>query len=86
VRRVHYATTVVACLWLTAALWLVFSNATAGDVRPVGAIAEFLDRMPSAVGTPIFILLWIVFLLGWLVLLIFGVRPLFRRRSNSNSQ
>jgi uncharacterized membrane protein len=45
---------------------------TGRDVYPVGAIARFLDKVPSVVGTPIYILLWIVFLLGWLVLLAFG--------------
>ena len=82
-KRVHFAMTAVAFIWLSLALWLVFSGTTGRDVYPVGAIAKFLDKVPSVVGTPIFILLWIVFLLGWLVLLTFGVRPLFRRRSKT---
>jgi hypothetical protein len=80
VKQVHYVMTTVALLWLSAVLWLVFSDAMATDVSRVGAIAGFLHKVPAVVGTPIFILLWIVFLLGWLVLLTFGVRPLFRRR------
>jgi hypothetical protein len=81
VKGVHFAMTAVASVWLSLALWLVFSGTTGRDVYPVGAVAKFLDKVPSVVGAPIFILLWIVFLLGWLVLLTFGVRPLFRRRS-----
>jgi hypothetical protein len=80
-RRIHYAMIVGAALWLAAALWLIFSNAVGRDVYPVSTIAKFLDKVPSVVGTPIFILLWIMFLLGWLVPLIFGVSPLFRRKS-----
>ena len=80
-KRIHFAMTAVAFVWLSLALWLVFSGTTGRDVYPVGAVAKVLDKVPSIVGTPIFILLWIVFLLGWLVLLTFGVRPLFRRRS-----
>jgi len=37
----------------------------------------------SLASTPIFIVLWLGFLLGWLVLVIFGAMPLFRRRPNS---
>jgi hypothetical protein len=70
-------------LWLSAVLWLTISNAIAREMRPIGAVAEVLDKLPTAVSTPIFILLWFVFLLGWMGLLIFGARPLFRRKSNS---
>jgi hypothetical protein len=81
VNRVHFTMTAVAFVWLSLALWLVFSGTTGRDVYTVGAIAKFLDKVPSVVSTPIFILLWIVFLLGWLVLLTLGLRPLVRRRS-----
>jgi len=82
VRRVHYAMIAVALLWISAVLWLVISSAIPREIRPIGAIAETLDRLPPAVGTSMFILLWFVFLLGWIVLLIFGTRPLFQSRSN----
>ena len=80
-KRIYYTMIVSSVLWLAAVLWLIFSNAVGRDIYPVGTIARFLDKVPSVVGTPIFIFLWIVFLLGWLVLLMFGVRPLFRRKS-----
>jgi hypothetical protein len=83
VRRLHYAMVADGLVWLSAVLWLVISNAIAREFRPVGMIADFLDKLPSAVGTPIFILLWLVFLLGWVVPLSLGARPLFKRRPNS---
>jgi hypothetical protein len=83
VKRLHYAMIAGGLVWLIAVLHLTISNAIAREIRPIGTIAEFLDKFPPAVGAPIFILLWIVFLLGWMVLLILGARPLFRRRSNS---
>jgi hypothetical protein len=70
-----------AFLWAWAVLWLVISKATAREFRPVGALAGFLDRLPEAIDTPIFVLLWIGFLGGWLVPLTYGVRPLIRRAS-----
>jgi hypothetical protein len=70
-------------LWLSLVLWLIISDAIAREVRPIGAVAEVLDKLPTAVSTSIFIVLWFVFLLGWIVLLIFGARPLFSRRSHS---
>jgi hypothetical protein len=70
-------------VWLSAVVWLITSNAIAREIRPIGAIAELLDKLPTAVSAPIFIVLWFVFLLGWILLVIFGVRPLITRRSNS---
>jgi hypothetical protein len=63
-------------------LWLGISSAIARKIRPIGAIAETLDRLPPAVAASMFILLWFAFLLGWIVLLIFGTRPLFESGSN----
>jgi hypothetical protein len=83
VKRVHYAMVAGGLVWLSAVLWLIISNGIAREIRPIGGMAEFLDKLPPALGTPISILLWFVFLLGWIVLLIFGTRPLLRRRSNS---
>jgi hypothetical protein len=83
VKRLHYAMVAGGLVWLNAVLWLVISNAIAREFRPVGMIAEFLDKLPSAVGIPIFILLWLVFLLGWVVPLSLGARPLFKRKPNS---
>ena len=82
-KRLHYAMLAGGLLWLSVVLWLIISDAIAREIRPIGAVAEVLDKLPTAVSTPIFIVLWFVFLLGWIVLLIFGARPLFSRRSNS---
>ena len=80
-KRTHYAMLVGAMLWLGMVVWYVVSNAIARDLPPVGAIAHVLDRLPDAVRVPMFILMWLPFLLGWIVLLIFGARPLFAHRS-----
>ena len=82
-KRLHYAMLAGGLLWLSAVLWLIISNAIAREIRPIAAVADVLDKLPTAVSTPIFIVLWFVFLLGWAVLLIFGAGPLFSRRSNS---
>jgi hypothetical protein len=83
VKRLHYAMLAGGLLWPSVVLWLIISEAIAREIRPIGAIAEVFDKLPTAVSTPIFTVLWFVFLLGWIVLLIFGARPLFSRRSNS---
>ena len=82
-KRLHYAMLAGGLLWLSVVLWLIISDAIAREIRPIGAVAEVLDKLPTAVSTPIFTVLWFIFLLGWILLLIFGARPLFRRRSNS---
>ena len=82
-KRLHYAMVVGGLLWFSIVLRLIISHAIAREIRPIGAIAEALDKLPTAVSAPMFILLWFVFLLAWIVLLIFGVMPLFRHRSNS---
>jgi hypothetical protein len=48
---------------------------------PLRVIANFLDRLPTAVGNATFIFLWIVFLFGWAALVGIGAMRLFRRRS-----
>jgi hypothetical protein len=83
VKRIHYAMLIVGLLWLSAVLSLVVSNAIVREIPPIGAIAGILDRLPPLIRDPIFALLWIVFLLGWTLLLIFSARPLVRRNANS---
>jgi len=83
VKRFDYAMIAFGLAWLGVVLWVIVSNTIVREIRPIGAIAEFLDNFPAAVRSSIFVLLWLVFLLGWIVLLIFGARPLFTRRSNS---
>jgi hypothetical protein len=48
---------------------------------PLGVIARFLDRLPTAVGNPTFIFLWAIFLLGWAALVGVGAWKLMRWRS-----
>lgn len=73
----------IACslVWLSAVLWLIESNVVVREIRPIGAIAELLDKLPEPVNTPIFLFLWFSFLLGWLVLLVWGAKGILKRRS-----
>jgi hypothetical protein len=83
-KRANYAMLVCALLWLGMVVWLIATNAIAREIPPVGAIAQVLDRLPEAVGDPIFVLMWLTFWLGWLPLLIIGTTPLFMRRSKNS--
>lgn len=80
-KGVHRVMIASSLLWLAAVVWLITTNAIAREIHPIGAIADFLDKLPPVVGGLIFILLWFIFLLGWIAPLTLGVRPLFRRRS-----
>ncbi|MGO9323921.1 MAG: hypothetical protein ACLP07_05120 [Terracidiphilus sp.] len=83
-KRANYAMLVCALLWLGMVVWLVASNVIAREIPPVGAIAQVLDRLPEAVRDPIFALMWLTFLLGWIAFLVLGTMPLFMRRSKNS--
>ena len=59
-KRFHHAMVTGGLAWLGAVLWLVASHAIAREIRPIRAIADFLDKLPTAVSTPIFIVGWFV--------------------------
>jgi len=82
VKLAHYVLLTIGLGWLVADLCLVVSNLILRETR-IGVVATFLDKLPPAVGTPIFIFLWITLLFGWLILIGLGVSPLFRRRKAS---
>ena len=69
--------------WLSLVLWLIKSNAIAREIRPVVEIANFLDKLPEVVNTPIFLLLWFIFLCGWLVLLVWAARGLMTKKDSA---
>jgi threonine/homoserine/homoserine lactone efflux protein len=77
-KRIHAVLLIVGGGWLAVVVWVVVSSVILRETR-LGALAQFLDRFPPVVGTPIFILLWAIFFLGWAVLVGFGLRPLLRR-------
>jgi hypothetical protein len=77
-KPIHYVSLTIGLVWLAADVRLVVSNIILRET-PVGMVATFLDKLPPKVSDPIFIFLWITLLLGWLVLVGFGVKPLFRR-------
>jgi hypothetical protein len=67
--------------WLAFVIYFMISKVVLRET-PLGAIAKFLDKLPTAVGNPVFIFLWIVFLLGWAALVGIGARKLLRWRSS----
>jgi hypothetical protein len=68
--------------WLAGALWMIVGNVVLRETR-LGFIAQFLDKLPPTIAKPIFILLWIVTLFGWVVPLTMGVKGLLHKeRSN----
>ena len=80
-KALHYAMIACGLIWLSAVLWLITSNVIVREIRPIGAIAGFLDKLPEPVSTPIFLFLWFGFLMGWLVLLVWGAKSMIRRGS-----
>jgi hypothetical protein len=66
-KRIHAVLLLVGGSWLAVALWVVLSSVILRETR-LGVLAQLLDRLPSAVGTPIFISLWSFLLFGWLFL------------------
>jgi hypothetical protein len=66
--------------WLAADVYIMEGHVVLRETR-LGVIAQFLDKLPTRVGNPIFLLLWIVLLLGWSVPLILGFRRLRHKHS-----
>jgi hypothetical protein len=60
-------------VWLAAVLNLMVGNVILRETR-LGPIARFLDKMPTVIANPIFLLLWAIVLLGWSVPLVLGFR------------
>ena len=67
--------------WLAAVVYLIVGNVVLREIR-LGAIAQFLDRLPLRIANPIFVILWGITLFGWMVPLIFGFRLLFHQQSS----
>ena len=78
-KLIHSVLLLVGGGWLAFVLWVVLANVILRETH-LGIVAQFLDRLPPAISAPLFILLWAVFLLGWAVLIGFGLKPLLRRR------
>jgi hypothetical protein len=78
-KRIHAVLLIVGGSWLAVVLWVVLSNVILRETH-LGIIASILDKLPPAVGVPLFVLFWAVFLIGWAVLVGFGLRPMLRTR------
>jgi hypothetical protein len=68
----------VGCCWLAATVYLMARNVSLRET-PLGAVAKILDRLPTVIGNPIFILLWLAFLFGWTFPIGSGAWKLLRR-------
>ena len=60
-------------VWLAVDVNLMVGNVALRETR-LGAIARLLDKMPSIIANPVFILMWAIMLLGWSVPLVLGFR------------
>lgn len=78
-KRIHAVLLIVGGSWLALALWVVVSKVILRETR-LGVVAQLLDKLPPAVGMLIFTLFWAILLLGWAVLVGFGLRPLLRKQ------
>jgi hypothetical protein len=84
-KRIHVMLLIAGMSWLALALWVVVSSVILRETR-LGVIAHLLDKLPPVLGTPIFILFWAFLLLGWAVVVGFGLRPLLRRQAVRRAQ
>jgi hypothetical protein len=75
-----FAFVFLGCSWLASDLYLMVGNVILRETR-LGVIANLLDRLPTALGTPIFIFLWLIGLFGWIVPLALGLKHLVRGRA-----
>jgi hypothetical protein len=77
-KRIHAILLGVGVSWLAVVLWIVFSNVILRETR-LGPVAQRLDALPPAIGTPIFFLIWAILLGGWVPLVVLGLRPIVRK-------
>ena len=78
-KRIHSMLLAVGLAWFAVFLWVVGSGVILRETR-LGVIARFLDKLPTAIGTSIFALLYYIFLFGWIVLIGVALEPLVRKR------
>ena len=81
-KRIHAVLLVIGLSWLALALWVVASSVILRETR-LGLVAQLLDKLPPLIGTPIFFLLWVILLLGWVFPVGLGLRPIVQKQ-NSN--
>jgi hypothetical protein len=81
-KRIHSISMVVGLCWLAILLWIISSHVILRETS-LGFVARYLDKLPPAIGTPVFFVLWAILLLGWVFLLGFGLSPLVRRQDSN---
>jgi len=77
-----FALIALGCSWLACDLYLMAGKIILRETR-LGLIARFLDRLPTLVSGPIFLLLWLALLLGWTIPLGYGFKWLFRPKHSN---
>ncbi len=73
---------IVGAIWLSIVSWILLSNVILRETR-LGLVAEFLDKLPSVISTPLFILCWAILLLGWTIPIALGVRRLLHEDNSA---
>jgi hypothetical protein len=73
----------IGLCWFGLVLGLMFTNIVVRGLPLLHELAEFLDKLPPKIGTPIFLLLWDAFLFGWLIPLALGILTIRRQRRQS---
>ena len=64
--------------WFAAVLYLLLGHVIVRQTA-LGSVAKQLDRLPMWLANVVYILCWLLFLLGWIVPLFFGFKRLLRR-------
>jgi hypothetical protein len=81
-KKIEFVFLVVGLTWFGVAVSAVLSGVILRETR-LGVVARFLDKLPSAIGAPIFLFLWIVLLLGWALPTGFALRRMLLRQISS---
>ena len=76
----HYLWLTIGLGWLTFAAWIVTSEVILRETR-LGFFAERIDKLSNFVSSAIFFAFWAILLLGWIVPLVSGLKPVFRRNA-----
>jgi hypothetical protein len=84
-KKSGYVLLTVGLCWLAVDLGLIFSNIILRGLPLLRDIAEFLDKLPPRIGTPVFILLWNILLFGWLIPLVLAIRAILRHRRQAHA-
>lgn len=69
----RYAALVTSAIWCLVVICFLLGNVIVRETR-LAVVARMVDSLPPRISNLAFTLLWIVFLLGWCVPLVIGLR------------